>query len=256
MNWKNAHNPEFSSALLNIEQDVPEGIIAWHGGAVKKRFQVYRNNVYISLVDVIAAQFPVCVQFVGEEFFKAVAREYVAKNMPKNPKMFEYGENFPEFLDEFAPAKAAPMLPDLARFEWAWNLAYHAAEAGTINGDDLAHIAPEFMQGLCFTFHPSFQLFHSHHPIVDLWLAHKNDVTGGLQLPDEAQYAIIVRPEAHVQVIPIAQTQFEFIAALKSGKTLEAAMNGQDPQICMESLAILLGQGCLSDYTIQTDGLI
>ena len=36
---------------------------------------------------------------------------------------------FPNFLETFEPAQRAPFLPDVARIEWAWRQAYHAADA-------------------------------------------------------------------------------------------------------------------------------
>ncbi|XLM23139.1 DNA-binding domain-containing protein, partial [Chromobacterium piscinae] len=38
---------------------------------------VYRNNYRVGLIDTLAHSHPVCRELVGEEFFTALAREYV-----------------------------------------------------------------------------------------------------------------------------------------------------------------------------------
>ena len=55
------------------------------GGVPSRRFGVYRNNVYASLIDVLAGRFPVVARLVGEEFFRAMARAYVEQSRRARP---------------------------------------------------------------------------------------------------------------------------------------------------------------------------
>ena len=65
------------------------------------RFNVYRNNVYVSLIDALAEIFPVSQTLVGDEFFRAMAREYLQENLPKTPIIGEYGATFSGFIRAF-----------------------------------------------------------------------------------------------------------------------------------------------------------
>ncbi|WP_141701617.1 DNA-binding domain-containing protein, partial [Methyloceanibacter marginalis] len=80
------------------------------GKSPSRRFAVYRNNVYASLIDVLGSRFPVSARLVGEEFFRAMARIYVAQTPPASPVLLHYGAEFADFVGTFPPASAVPYL--------------------------------------------------------------------------------------------------------------------------------------------------
>jgi hypothetical protein len=49
------------------------------------RFGVYRNSVAVSLAGVPADTFPVTRELVGDAFFEAMARCFVAAEPPRSP---------------------------------------------------------------------------------------------------------------------------------------------------------------------------
>ena len=115
-----------SNALEDLNLEVPSGIKRLKNGVVpKKRFSVYRNNVTLSLISVLASTYPVVEEIVGDEFFATMAREFALSHLPQSPVMINYGEEFPDFLKTFAPVKELPYLSDVARLEWHRNTAYH-----------------------------------------------------------------------------------------------------------------------------------
>ena len=70
---------DFARAVLDVEAVVPAPLVGRSGSVtsgktVTRRFGVYRNNVYASLVDAFASRFPVTARLVGEEFFQAMVR--------------------------------------------------------------------------------------------------------------------------------------------------------------------------------------
>ena len=91
-----------------------------------RRFAVYRNNVYVSLVDALVAGFPKVHELVGDTFFRAMARDYAAEHPPKTPVLAFYGEDFGAFISGFQPAEGVPYLGDIARLEFARRCALHA----------------------------------------------------------------------------------------------------------------------------------
>ena len=119
----------FACALLDAARAVPATIRGAARRRADRRFAVYRNNVVAGLIDALAQRFPVVCRLVGDEFFRAMARVYVTARPPTSPLMMLYGETFPDFIDEFAPAAALPYLGDVARLELARGRAYHAADA-------------------------------------------------------------------------------------------------------------------------------
>ena len=89
---------EFAGALLDPAAAVPMGIIGPDGLPTSRRFAVYRNNVVISLIEALQANFPAIRRLVGEEFFHGMAREFIIREPPSSPILLEYGAGFPDFV--------------------------------------------------------------------------------------------------------------------------------------------------------------
>src|SRR5580658_2248065 len=133
----------FAPALLAPSQPVPVGVVGPRGNAAGNRYDVYRNNVIVSMIDALAAIYPAVQRITGVEFFRAMARFHVRATPPKSPLLFEYGRDFPSFIEGYEHARGLPWLADTARIERAWLDAYHAADAAPLAPADLAAIPPE-----------------------------------------------------------------------------------------------------------------
>jgi len=72
--------------------------------AAIKRYNVYRNNVTVSLINALAATYPAVQRITGVEFFRVMARFHVRATPPTSPLLFEYGRDFPAFIRIFAKA--------------------------------------------------------------------------------------------------------------------------------------------------------
>jgi len=103
-----------------------------------RRFNVHRNNVFISLAGVLEARFPAVRRLVGEEFFKAMARHFVDEMPPLSPVLLEYGATFPTILKAFAPVSSEPYLADVARLEWQLHEAFHAEDSRSLTPGDFS----------------------------------------------------------------------------------------------------------------------
>ena len=56
----------------------------------------YRNTVMKGCVDALAANFPAVVRLVGEQWFRAVALDFVTWQPPDDPRLLSYGRGFPD----------------------------------------------------------------------------------------------------------------------------------------------------------------
>ena len=105
----------FAGAVLDAEAAVPTGLARKAEGAPSRRFGVYRNNVYAGLIDILAGRFPVVARLVGEEFFRAMARDYVEHEPPSSAVLLRYGAGFAGFIAGFPPARRCPISPTWQR---------------------------------------------------------------------------------------------------------------------------------------------
>jgi len=212
----------FAAALVDAAAPVPVAL-AKDGKAAIRRFNVYRNNVYASLIDVLAGRFPVVVRLVGDDFFRALARLYVEQEPPRSPVLLRYGAGFPDFVAGFPPAGSVPYLADVARLEWAWAEAYHAPDAQPLSLAGLAAVGQD-AEVMGLRLHPSLHLVGSLYPVVSIWEMNVgSDDPARTRLPPEGEDALVLRPHLEVQVRKLPPGGLHFIQALLAEQSLGAA---------------------------------
>jgi hypothetical protein len=213
---------QFVTALLDASAPLPAAIRARGKNAAEKCFAIHRNNIMASLISALVTRFPVVRRLVGDEFFRAMARVYVIEQPPRSPVLLQYGDTFPGFIENFAPAAAIDYLADVARLELARGRAYHAADAMPIDAGVLASLAPEELDGLRLTLHPSVFLLESPFPIISIWEAHQAaEVAPARDWGPEA--ALVARPAAKVEVWRLPPGGYCFMSRLADGTALAAA---------------------------------
>lgn len=213
----------FAAALLDPAAPVPAGIVGPGRRPAPRRFAVYRNNVTSALVNAVAGAFPAVKRIVGDEFFRAMARDYVLGGPPTSPVLLDYGATFPDFIARFAPAASLPYLPDVARIERRWFEAYHAEEADPLPPAALSGLGEAELPGLTFTMHPSLRLVGSRWPALTIWRMNVSDAPMTPVDFTVAEDALIVRPGAEVEVRIVPPGGAAFVTALAGGETLLAA---------------------------------
>lgn len=241
----------FAAALLDPGAGLPGGITGPDGTASTRRFNIYRNNVVVSLIGALGETFPVTREMVGEAFFTAMAREYVSTNPPLSPIMMHYGASFPDFVARFPPAAALPYLGDLARLEFAQVEAYHAADAAPVSPASLGAIAPARLGAIRFRAHPAARLVRSGSAIASLWLAHRG--VGELAAIDPAhpQDALVTRPALSVEIRALAPAAGAFIERLLEadalGEAAEAALAMDLAFDLPAAIALIIESGAFTD---------
>jgi hypothetical protein len=217
-----------------------------------KRFGVYRNNVFASLITALRARYPVIERLVGEDFFAAAAGLFIEAFPPRSPVLIDYGEGFSDFLESFEPAAALPYLADVARLEWLRHRAYHAADRNALRPSDLASVPSDCVLALEFEFHPSSALVVSPYPIVSIWETNAHDAEARPIGPDLAgEAALVVRPDYDVQIVRLDEATHAFAAALAQGAALgEAAAKGAefDRFNLAQALAKLITAGAFCSF--------
>lgn len=213
----------FSKALTDPDTSLPEGLVGPNGKQAVKRFNVYRNNVTVGLVNAMADTFPAVKRLVGEQFFNAMAQIYVQAEPPSSPLLFQYGETFPDFLERFEPARKLVYLPDVARLERAWLDAYHAADALPLDPTRLAAIGPEDLAGVCFVAHPASRVLRSSFAAVTIFSANRSDKPMPEIDPSVAEDGLVTRAVDDVEVRNLPPGGAVFLAALIDGSPLGEA---------------------------------
>ncbi len=240
----NVSQVQFQAAMLAPDAATPEGLRNPDGSAASKRFDVYRNNVVVSLADALETAFPVVRKLVGDAFFRAMAAVYLRQHPPTSPLMMFYGEAMPAFLADFYPAKSLPYLPDIARLELALRHSYHAADGTPVDHDALGQLTPEALMRARLHLAPAVRLLSSDYPIHSIYVANTQPDAPNPAM--QAERILITRPEFDPQLHLISATAHACINALAQQKTLEDAMRlVENENEFSATLGLLLAQGAV-----------
>jgi hypothetical protein len=214
---------QFASALIDPERPTPALLAGPNGKAAVKRYNVYRNNVTVSLIDALAAIYPCIRRITGEEFFRAMARFYIRETPPTSPLLFEYGRDFPAFIECYDYAQAMPWLADTARIERAWLDAYHAADTAPLMAEAPASVPPDRLTGLTFIAHPATRIVRSCYSAVTIFAAHRSPEPVGTIDASKPEDALITRPDGDVVVRHLPPGGTAFLLGLIAGRPLGEA---------------------------------
>ena len=211
-----AYKSDFAANLLAAEPDAAPASLE---PQYRQRFRIYRNNLYHGLGETLGEAYPVVRRLVGNEFFMATARAFIAAHPPQEAILALYGEDFPAFLADFPPARTVPYLADMARLERARLEALHAADNLPLSPEALAVSQTEFAAATLLP-HPAMRIIASSYPIASLWRLNQASEVQPRQLEAVAETVMITRPALTVQMHLLTSAQAAFIRALADGKTV------------------------------------
>jgi hypothetical protein len=191
--------------------------------APAERLAIYRRNLHANWRAALADTYPVVARLVGDAFFTEAARRYALAHPSTSGDLHRFGAAFADFAGAYPHARDLPYLRDVARLEWAWHEAFHAAEAPPIDLAALARVPQDRHGDIRFTLHPATRLVDSGHPILAIWEANQDGRDGTPERFEGADTVIVHRPALDVQVGLLERVDWRFLRALELGDPLEAA---------------------------------
>lgn len=215
----------FARGLLVPGQPTPVDLTGPAGKGAAKRYDVYRNNVTVSLIEALAAIFPATRRITGPDFFRAMARAHVRRSPPASPLLFDYGRDFPAFIETYDYADGMPWLADTARIERAWLDAYHAADAPVLRAADLAGFSADALGALVFTAHPAARIVRSPHPALSIFAMNRADGPVGPISRIVPEDGLITRPDMEVVVQHLPAGAAIFLNSLMDGTNFGSALD-------------------------------
>jgi hypothetical protein len=220
-------------SLLQEADAHADAHIVGAGLAPRQRLNIYRNTMLGTLGNALRLSFPAVHALVGTDFFEGAAQLFVRTQPARSADLNAYGAEFPDFLQRFEPAATLAYLPDVARLEWAVNLALHAADAQPLDPSALAAVAPADHDRVCFVAHPSISLLCSRYPVDAIWravLEHDDAAMAAIDLDRGPVYLLVQRLADEVDVARLDEAAWRFATALLDGQPLgEALAAAQGP---------------------------
>ena len=215
---------DFAHALLEPEADAGDASAV---GALLRQpgFAVHRNTVLKGCIDALQANYPAVARLVGDEWFRAAASIYARANLPAQPMLLFYGEDFASFLATFEPAAELPYLAGVARLDRFWTEAHTARDEAPVHAPALAGLEAAAIQGVVLRPHASTRwAWFDGQPVFTIW--QRNRASGPLDespIDWRGEGALVVRPGDAVQWIGIDAAACAFLDACAEGRTIAEA---------------------------------
>ena len=218
-----------------------------------KRFDIYRNNRAVSLVETLQATYPAVQRLVGDEFFSAVARAFIDAHPPTSPVLAEFGASFGDFISVIPGAQSIPYIHDVARIEWARNESYHSEDADILSLEALADLAPDAVIEVSLVARPCVRVIQSRWPAGSLWSVSSGGLPADTRIDmQQGECVVVVRPLWDVMVHTLSSQTSDFMFSLLEGATIGDAVASsleRDPEFDTgQNIGHLLGLGLFSSY--------
>lgn len=214
----------FAAHLLgNDRADLVEEVL---GDAIPAaaRLRVYRHHVFESLVSALAATFPTVQAVVGADFFSGLARAFIGRSPPSQPVLAEYGAAFPDFVAGHDAARDLSYLADVARLDWALNIALHAPAGGRLATADLKAIPVDRLPSLRLALAPGTAVVSSPYPLDRIWAASQPGAPADpVDLSGGGVYLLVLRRPDDSAFVTLSAGEVAFVAGLAAGLSLEDA---------------------------------
>ncbi|MDP1841208.1 MAG: DNA-binding domain-containing protein [Reyranella sp.] len=214
----------FAVHVVGGERADLAGAVMGDSMSADARLRIYRHHVAYSLGSALAATFGTVHVLVGEAFLRRLVQSFIGQGLPVQPVLTEYGADFPAFVAGYEPAASLPYLADIARLDWALNVAFHSPAGRRLAAADLAAIAPERLPSLSLAVPEGATLIGSRYPLDRIWNASQPGAPADtVDLGQGRADLLVLRRSGDAAFIVLAVGEAAFVAALIDGKSLEGA---------------------------------
>lgn len=252
-------NQWFSEQLLSADIDLAlleQTLQMSYGQERQKRFSIYRNNVYSSLIEALGEIFPVTLQIVGDEFFQVMAHAYIQNYPPKSPVLTEYGEQFSEFINSLEPLASLPFLGELAALERAMLTLTHGRDYDVLEPKSSSELLSQCdgENPVYLTLSPTIMLFRSNFAIGSIWSIHQQNMLERLKtlVVEQSECLMLYKPYLTAELTIISGPQGQFIKSLLTGLDIQTAMKCvEEPFDLSKTLAMLMNCPVISSVKEQ-----
>lgn len=212
----------FADGLLGSDPD--PGIFRGDAERAARCFAIYRGNAVANRERALANAYPVLKRLVGDDFFRALARELWHRSPAAAGDLNGFGEGLDAFLRGFAPVAPYPYMPAMAALEWALHQAHYAPDSQALDGGELARLDPAALGDVRLALRPGCRVLGFGWDVPALWLAHRQaDVTWPADLERPA-WCLACRPHWRAAPLPLAAGEHAVLGALGQGRPLGEAL--------------------------------
>lgn len=207
----------FQRFLLSGDSTIESHIVGTRRVPVERRLAIYGDGYRLRLIEALQKTFPVLAELLGEADFQTLAAQYIDTHPSDFFNIRWYGDRMVEFLAGEAQYARAPILAEMARWEWAMAAVFDAADAEPIDIAAFANIAPEHWAALRFDWIPALQVLELEWNVAALWKAVTEESESRPDPLQEPGSYLIWRRELQIFFRPLSAEEASIVAAARDG---------------------------------------
>lgn len=186
---------------------------------------IYHFHRRANFAQALSLAFPVVERLVGEVFFRRLAALHQDHQPSRSGDLQAASAGFVNTLRRYWPSGDYAWLADVAALEWAWQCAFVAADAPSLEAGALVTRPPSNWPTLRLHLHPSLTLIESPWPIVSIWDSQRDRTIAPpeIRLDRGGEWARIARERGVVTVRTQTRAQWTWLQALAQGASLAEA---------------------------------
>jgi Putative DNA-binding domain len=186
---------------------------------------VYRHNAAHQFHNALSISYPVVRRRVGEDFFRQLVHHYRARFPSRSGDLQWVGRDFPAFLATHLADTDYAWLADLARLEWAREIAGLAQDLPPLGVEKLGQFAAEDLARLVFALQPSLALVASPFPVFSVWTSNQRENAPPVDQSLGPENILILGRSESVEMRRVAPGTFSYLCALAGGAPLGEAVS-------------------------------
>jgi len=212
---------------------------------------VHRNTVLRSLANALRLTYSTVYRLTGGQFFDQASAAYTREHPPRRARLSAYGDNFPDYLEKYIPARRLPYLSDVARFD----LAIDRSANGSL---EIYRPAIPLNGGVSVEFPVSLTCLRINYPadlIRDAFETDREDLLRDINMQAGPRSFAVWRSASGASAKPLSAPSAAFLTALLDGSTCEAALTAAlDYAAAGEALSSIQSEIFAASFVRVTNG--
>lgn len=194
--WQRAFERYLLGGQPVAEPGLQHSLVGGPSLDVASGLAIYHHAYRARLQEVMDSDFPSIRHWLGDQQFSALVAAYLERSPSRHFSLRWLGQGFAEFIQGHLVPEQGEPLAELARLEWAFTLAFDAAEAQVLTVAAMAELDAEQWPQLQLRLAPCVQWLDCRYNSLAQWRAVKEQVDfPDSALLDQQQVCLVWRAE-------------------------------------------------------------
>lgn len=199
--------------------DLYPNLVAAGGLSPAEGIEVYQHAYQVRLCDTLAAHYEALHLILGDDDFSTLAEQYLMNHRPTSYTLGDFGHELCTFLHTHEYGTNAPILSELARFEWMFHKLFHEPETPPVTAQEFVALG---QTNVVIDLTPSLRFQTSDYSVYQLW-SHRNRDTIDLNDYNAPEKRLFLKRASGIYSVPLSDAEHALVQAIQQhGNFLQA----------------------------------